>query len=86
MVANLKESENTLYEQDFYLWLENTTQLLRNSNFQELDIPNLIEEIEAIGRSEKRAFYSNLKILLQAAFTQIHISTRKTFKKLESDH
>ena len=65
MVANLKEAENSLYEQDFCLWLENTAQLLKNGRLSELDIPNLIEEIEAMGRSEKRAVYSNLKVLLQ---------------------
>ena len=65
MVANLKEAENSLYEQDFCLWLENTAQLLKNGRLSELDIPNLIEEIEAIGRSEKRAVYSHLKVLLQ---------------------
>ena len=65
MVANLKEAENSFYEQDFCLWLENTAQLLKNGRLSELDIPNLIEEIEAMGRSEKRAVYSNLKVLLQ---------------------
>jgi hypothetical protein len=53
-----------LYEQDYYLWLENTAQLLRNGNLNKLDIPSLIEEIESMGRSEKNAVYSNLKVLL----------------------
>ena len=66
MVVNLlKAAENSLYEQDFCLWLKSTAQLLKNSNFQALDLPNLIEEIEAMGRSEERAIYSNLKVLLQ---------------------
>lgn len=53
-----------LYEKDFYLWLTETAQLLRDGQLNQLDIPNLLEEIEAVGRSEKRAVYSNLKIVL----------------------
>jgi len=53
-----------LYEQDYYLWLEATAQLLREGQLSALDVANLLEEIEDMGRSQKRAVYSNLKILL----------------------
>jgi hypothetical protein len=62
-----KRSDNKLpdlYQQDYYLWLENTAKTLREGKLTQLDIPNLIEEIEAMGRSEKRAVFNNLKILL----------------------
>ncbi len=55
---------SSLYEQDYYLWLETTAKLLREGQLSALDVANLLEEIEDMGRSEKRAFYSNLKILL----------------------
>lgn len=55
---------STLYEQDYYLWLEKTAKLLRDGCLGELDIPNLIEEIEDMGRSEKRATRSNLIVVL----------------------
>lgn len=60
----MKTKIKTLYEQDYYLWLEETANLLRKNQLTDLDIPNLIEEIEAMGKSEKRSLYSNLKILL----------------------
>ncbi|HEY9853758.1 MAG TPA: DUF29 domain-containing protein [Leptolyngbyaceae cyanobacterium] len=53
-----------LYEEDYYLWLETTAKLLREGQVSLLDTANLLEEIEDMGRSEKRAVYSNLKILL----------------------
>jgi Domain of unknown function DUF29 len=53
-----------LYEQDFFLWLQTTANLLKEKQFQEIDLENLIEEIESMGRGEKRAVKSNLKILL----------------------
>ncbi len=57
-------SHHDLYEKDFYLWLEQAAHLLRHRNLNELDLENLIEEIESMGRSEKRTINSNLRILL----------------------
>ncbi|MGB2925041.1 MAG: DUF29 domain-containing protein [Limnothrix sp.] len=60
LVGKAKE----LYEKDFYLWIQQTSQNLSSKNFNDLDLENLIEEIEAMGRSEKTALASNLRILL----------------------
>jgi hypothetical protein len=55
---------STLYEQDYYVWLEKTSSLLRDGRLSELDIPHLIEEIEDMGRSERRVVRSNLIVIL----------------------
>ncbi|MEH2423519.1 MAG: DUF29 family protein [Nostoc sp.] len=44
-------NDKNLYEQDFYLWTQTITQQLKKNNFNEIDIPNLIEKIESMGRS-----------------------------------
>ena len=44
--------------------LTKTAQLLRERKFKKVDLDNLIEEIESMGRSEKKAVRSNLRILL----------------------
>ncbi|BAZ79512.1 DUF29 domain-containing protein [Sphaerospermopsis kisseleviana CS-549] len=54
-----------LYEQDFYLWLQTTANLLENNKFDELDIRNLIEEINSMGRSEKKELKSRLITLIE---------------------
>lgn len=54
----------TLYEADFMQWTDRTVQLLRERRFSEIDIENIIEEIEDLGRRERQALYSNLKIVL----------------------
>jgi hypothetical protein len=54
----------TLYDTDFLLWLETTATLLRERKLDAIDYDNLIEEIKAMGRSEKNALQSNLTILL----------------------
>ncbi|MDJ0843412.1 MAG: DUF29 domain-containing protein [Crocosphaera sp.] len=56
--------QTNLYNKDYCLWLEETVQLLKEGRLTELDINNLIEEIEDMGRSEKKAVKSNLKIVL----------------------
>ncbi|MGA8896403.1 MAG: DUF29 domain-containing protein [Planktothrix agardhii] len=54
----------TLYDQDYYLWIEKTVEQLSNNQFQEIDLQNLIAELESMGRSEKRSVQSNLTVLL----------------------
>ncbi len=49
----------TLYEQDYYLWLKTTINQLRTGHFSGVDMENLIEELESMGRSEKLALISN---------------------------
>ncbi len=64
MTANVDVDTPTLYEEDFCLWLETTTELLRTRQLENLDYENLIEEIEAMGRSEKHSLDSNLIVVL----------------------
>ncbi len=52
------------YEQDFYSWTQEQAALLRAGRLTDLDIENLIEEIETMGRSEKRELESRLTVLL----------------------
>jgi predicted DNA-binding ribbon-helix-helix protein len=53
-----------LYESDFCLWAEHMAQLLRQGKFAQLDLDNLIEEVEDMSGSQKRALLSNLRVLL----------------------
>ncbi|ASC72512.1 hypothetical protein XM38_034700 [Halomicronema hongdechloris C2206] len=64
MTAPLQQPSG-LYDQDYVLWLEATVDLLRQGKLEQIDIPSLIEELEDMGRSEKRALESNLEVLLR---------------------
>jgi hypothetical protein len=55
---------HSLYEQDYYLWLETTLEQLRQQDLAHLDWSNLIEEIEALGNEQRRKVESYLKQLL----------------------
>ncbi|MEA5509359.1 DUF29 domain-containing protein [Crocosphaera sp. UHCC 0190] len=68
MTSDIVESEsqqkNDLYDKDYYLWVQETIKLLQHKKFNAIDLDNLIEEMEDMGRSEKKAVTSNLRILL----------------------
>ena len=64
MTQTLINNITTLYESDYFKWLEKTLDKLRNQEYEQIDWGNLIEEIETMGRSEKNALESNLIIIL----------------------
>jgi hypothetical protein len=53
-----------LYEADFALWLDQTVQLLKQGRVTEIDLENLIEEMESLGKRDKREIQSRLIVLL----------------------
>jgi hypothetical protein len=53
-----------LYEVDFYMWTQQQTEFLRQENWSCLDVPNLIEEIESLGRQERQQLENRLGVLL----------------------
>ena len=54
----------TLYDTDLNLWVEAQLLALEKQRFQDLDLPNLIEEIEDLAKRDKKALRSHLKVLL----------------------
>jgi hypothetical protein len=52
------------YLADFSRWISQTAQLLREQRWHEIDLPHLIEEIEDLGKSERRGIASQLTRLL----------------------
>lgn len=54
----------SLYDADFYAWANQQAALLRDGRLSEADIANIAEEIESMGRSEKRELVSRLQILM----------------------
>ena len=52
------------YETDFYLWTQQQAGLLRQGLIATVDIENIAEEIESMGKSERHALGSYLKNIL----------------------
>jgi hypothetical protein len=53
----------SLYDQDFYAWANTQAALLRAGKLEAADIENIAEEIESMGKSEKRELESRLAVL-----------------------
>lgn len=58
------QQSDALYEQDFYQWTQQMADLVRSGRWQELDVKNIAEELEGLGRADKRELKSRLEILL----------------------
>lgn len=52
------------YESDYYGWTQEQAALLREGRINQLDLQNLAEEIEDMGKAAKRSLRSHLHVLL----------------------
>ncbi len=55
---------NNLYDADFHAWANEQAALLRAGRLDAADIPHIAEEIENLGRGERRELVSRLNLLL----------------------
>ncbi len=56
--------KSSLYDKDFYAWANEQAALLRSGKLSDADIEHIAEEIESMGKTEKRELFSRLKVLL----------------------
>lgn len=65
----------SLYDQDILLWVEDTVAKLKTRDFESLDIENLIEEVEALGTSQKIELLSRLIVLLEHLLKRLYVDS-----------
>lgn len=54
----------TTYDTDFYAWTQQQAELLRQGALSAIDREHLAEEIESMGKSERRALESYLAVVI----------------------
>jgi hypothetical protein len=54
-----------LYDRDYYAWIQHQVQALRERRIEDVDWANAAEEIEDLGKSERRGIRSQLARLLE---------------------
>jgi predicted nucleic acid-binding Zn-ribbon protein len=54
----------TLYDQDFYAWTQRQIELLQAKQWAEVDIENLIEELDSLGKQQRQELRNRLGVLL----------------------
>jgi hypothetical protein len=72
------------YTQDFSLWAQQTAKFLRERRWQEIDLEHLIEEVEDLGKSERRGVASQLTRLLLHLLKWQYQSQRRSDSWLDS--
>ena len=55
---------DSLYEADFYAWTQRQSLLLRNRQWTQVDLENVIEEIESLGRQQRQELRNRLAVLI----------------------
>jgi hypothetical protein len=74
----------TLYDCDFYQWVQETTEKLKTKDFDHVDLENLIEEIESLGRSERSEVYNRLATLLEHLLKRMFVDMPQEFNGWEN--
>jgi len=77
------KATSSLYDRDTLLWVEDTVTKLRAKDFANLDLENLIEEIETLGRSQKKELKSRLLVLLEHLLKRLYVDSSKDYHSWE---
>ena len=67
-----------LYDRDFYAWANEQAGLLREGRLSGADVAHIAEEIESLGRNEKRELRSRLSVLLLHLLKWRHQPARRS--------
>jgi hypothetical protein len=54
----------SLYDADFYAWTQEQAEFLRDGKWSQLDLVNLIEEIESLGKQQRSELRNRLSLLI----------------------
>ena len=74
MIANIEKE----YDQDFYAWITHNVKLLREGKLSEIDAEHIAEEIESMGKSEKRELINRLAVLIAHLLKWQHQPIRRS--------
>lgn len=69
----IQTAVKTLYDQDFSLWVEDTVNKLKVGKFNQVDWDNLIEEVDSLGKSQRKTVRSFLVRLLEHLLERCYI-------------
>jgi len=64
-MASSRNSLSELYERDYYAWLQDQVRALRDHRIEDVDWENVAEEIEDLGKSERRGISSHLATVVE---------------------
>jgi len=70
----------TSYDTDYLLWIDQTIVALKARQVDKIDWEHLIEEVESLGKSEKRELESRLTTLLEYLLKRCYTDFQQDFR------
>jgi hypothetical protein len=67
-----------LYEQDFFQWTQTTAALIRQGKWHEVDSESVAEELESLGKRDRRELASRLQVLVMHLLKWHYQPARRT--------
>jgi Domain of unknown function DUF29 len=66
------------YDADVYGWVHEQVAMLRAGRFEDLDVANIVEELESVGRAEFNELSSALAVVIQHVLKWDHQPARRS--------
>lgn len=63
-ISQKEALQESLYEIDFYAWTQKQAALIQSRQWTDIDVQNLVEEIESLGKQHRREMRNRLAVLL----------------------
>lgn len=73
----------SLYDRDFVAWCSDTCNKLRSHRWEEIDLERLIEEIDSLGKSDRREVRNRLTVLMAHLLKRMYVDLPENFKGWE---
>ena len=76
-------TSKTLYDSDFALWIAETVSKLKARKLDQVDWENLIEEVESLGKRDKRELKSRLITLFEHLLKRMYVNLPDCYRGWE---
>jgi hypothetical protein len=76
--SSAKKKNDQAYNKDFYAWAINNSRLLKQGRISEIDVENIAEEIESIGKSERRELLNCFAVLIAHLIKWLHKPAKRS--------
>jgi hypothetical protein len=83
MTQIVQDQKRSLYEEDFLLWTEDMVATLKARDFENLDLENLIEEVDSLGRSDRKELFNRLVTIFEHLLKRLYVQSENDYNGWE---
>jgi hypothetical protein len=75
---NLAQAPESLYETDYFAWIQEQIRALRSGRSDDLDSANIAEELDDLGKSVRRELQSRIELILAHMLKIVYQPEKRT--------